>query len=167
MLTKVGQLEAFQLGFDVENRYLGFRQPAKVWTSTAERTVKSAKSFIDGLVMNANETMLVEVSEADEEAADSLTPYQGCPAYSSSRGSKQSQVSTHQHRNICSQTNHSTRSSSTSTPSPSSRVSALKSPTSTGPKTTSSACKSFAATKPSSVAVHHSVHYHSSRPTSG
>lgn len=139
MLTKVGQLEAFQLGFDVENRYLGFRQPAKVWTSTAERTVKSARSFIDGLVMNANETMLVEVSEADEEAADSLTPYQGCPAYNSSRGSKQSQVSTNTNITIFAQvsTNHSTRSSSTSTPSPSSPVSALRSQTSTGPKTTS------------------------------
>lgn len=92
MLTKVGQLEAFQLGLDIENRYPTFRQPAKVWASTAERTVKSAQSFIQGLVTNANATTLIQVSEAEAEGADSLTPYEGCPAYSSSRGSSQSEV---------------------------------------------------------------------------
>jgi acid phosphatase len=92
MLTKTGQLEAFQLGLNVENRYQSFRQPAKVWTSTAERTVKSATSFIDGLVTNANDTKLVQVSEEEEEGANSLTPHESCPAYSSSRGSKQSKV---------------------------------------------------------------------------
>jgi acid phosphatase len=93
MLTKVGQLEAFQLGLNVENRYQDFRQPAKVWTSTAERTVRSATSFIDGLVTNANGTKLIQVSEEEEEGATSLTPHESCPAYSSSRGSKQSEVS--------------------------------------------------------------------------
>ena len=91
-LTRVGQLEAFKLGIDVSDRYPSFAQPGKVWTSTAERTVKSANSFISGLVTQANETTLVQVSEGEEEGADSLTPYEGCPAYSSSRGSKQSQT---------------------------------------------------------------------------
>ncbi|KAK5135605.1 hypothetical protein LTR08_005085 [Meristemomyces frigidus] len=90
MLTKIGQLEAFKLGVDVGERYPSFSQPGKVWTSTAERTVKSADSFISGLVTKVNETTLVQVSEGEEEGADSLTPYEGCPAYSSSRGSSQS-----------------------------------------------------------------------------
>lgn len=89
-LSKIGQLEAFKLGIDVGDRYTNFKQPAKVWSSTAERTVASAKSFISGLVTQTNETQLVQVSESSEEGADSLTPYEGCPAYSSSRGSSQS-----------------------------------------------------------------------------
>lgn len=92
-LTKIGKLEAFKLGIDVGERYPGLAQPPKVWSSTAERTVKSAQSFIDGLALKSNVTQLVEVSEAEEQGADSLTPYEGCPAYSSSRGSSQSEVS--------------------------------------------------------------------------
>lgn len=92
MLTNVGQLEAMKLGVDVMERYPTFGQPKKVWTSTAERTVKSAKSFIQGLATRQNATTLVQVSESDEEGADSLTPYEGCPAYSSSKGSKQSEI---------------------------------------------------------------------------
>ncbi|KAK5111399.1 hypothetical protein LTR85_012173 [Meristemomyces frigidus] len=61
-LTKVGQLEAFKLGIDVGERYPSFAPPAKVWTSTAERTVKSADSFISGLVMQANDTTLIQSS---------------------------------------------------------------------------------------------------------
>lgn len=91
-LTKVGQLEAFKLGIDVSDRYPSFAQPGKVWTSAAERTVRSATSFIDGLVSQTNLTSLIQVSEGEEEGADSLTPYEACPAYSSSRGSSQSGV---------------------------------------------------------------------------
>ncbi|KAF2199626.1 phosphoglycerate mutase-like protein [Delitschia confertaspora ATCC 74209] len=89
-LTKVGELEAFQLGVDISLRYPGLKSPKKLWTSTAERTVKSARSFMGGLVERLNETELVEVSEGKEEGADSLTPYKGCAQYSSSAGSKQS-----------------------------------------------------------------------------
>ncbi|GAB7352068.1 hypothetical protein MBLNU459_g2574t1 [Dothideomycetes sp. NU459] len=92
MLTNVGQLEAMKLGVDVMERYPTFSQPKNVWTSTAERTVKSAMSFIQGLVTRQNGTTLVQVSESEEEGADSLTPYEGCPAYSSSAGSKASKV---------------------------------------------------------------------------
>lgn len=91
-LTKVGQLEAFKLGIEVGERYPSFAQPGKVWTSTAERTVKSADSFISGLVAQANATSLIQISEGEEEGADSLTPYEACPAYSSSRGSSQSET---------------------------------------------------------------------------
>ncbi|QDS69522.1 hypothetical protein FKW77_007454 [Venturia effusa] len=89
-LTLTGQLEAQQLGVQLSQRYLGFRAPAKVWSSTAERTTMSAKALIRGLVRRSNETELVEVPEGKEEGADSLTPYSSCPAYSSSRGSDQS-----------------------------------------------------------------------------
>ncbi|KAF2731049.1 repressible acid phosphatase [Polyplosphaeria fusca] len=89
-LTKVGELEAFQLGVDVSLRYPTFKQPKKVWTSTAERTELSAQSFIEGLAEKSNETERTSVPESEAEGADSLTPYKGCPKYSGSTGSKQS-----------------------------------------------------------------------------
>ncbi|KAF2476269.1 repressible acid phosphatase [Lindgomyces ingoldianus] len=89
-LTKAGELEAFQLGVDIGMRYPSFQAPKRVWTSTAERTEKSALSFIEGLVEQSNETQRVSVAESEAEGADSLTPYEGCPKYSSSAGSKQS-----------------------------------------------------------------------------
>ncbi|KAJ4413077.1 hypothetical protein N0V91_000051 [Didymella pomorum] len=89
-LTTVGRLESYKLGTEVHMRYPGFKAPKKVWTSTAERTELSSKSFIEGLVMQSNETERVTISEDESEGADSLTPYKGCPKYSSSFGSKQS-----------------------------------------------------------------------------
>ena len=83
-------MEAFKLGIDIGDRYPSFKQPAKVWTSTAERTVKSAQSFIDGIAMVNNQTTLIQVPEGKKEGADSLTPYSSCDAFSSSRGSEQS-----------------------------------------------------------------------------
>lgn len=90
-LTKIGQLEAYKLGVDVSLRYPALKKPNKVWTSTAERTELSAKSFIEGL-SRSNETKSVSVPESEAEGADSLTPYKGCPKYSSSYGSDQSSV---------------------------------------------------------------------------
>ncbi|PSN70322.1 phosphoglycerate mutase-like protein [Corynespora cassiicola Philippines] len=89
-LTKIGELESYKLGVDVHLRYPHFGAPKKVWTSTAERTELSAKSFIGGLVGQNNETEKVSVPENAAEGADSLTPYKGCPKYSSSYGSEQS-----------------------------------------------------------------------------
>ena len=89
-VTQVGTLEAQALGVQISQRYLGFRPPGKVWSSTAERTTKSATSFIEGLVRRSNETQLLEIAEGKNESANSLTPYSSCPAYSSSRGSEQS-----------------------------------------------------------------------------
>ncbi|KAJ4985263.1 histidine acid phosphatase [Stagonosporopsis vannaccii] len=89
-LTSVGRLESYKLGTEVHLRYPKLKNPKKVWTSTAERTELSTKSFIEGLVTQSNETERVSISEDQSEGADSLTPYKGCPKYSSSFGSDQS-----------------------------------------------------------------------------
>jgi acid phosphatase len=89
-LTTIGKLESYKLGVDVHLRYPTLRNPSKVWTSTAERTELSASSFIDGLVASPNNTERVSVREDAARGADSLTPYKGCPKYSSSYGSNQS-----------------------------------------------------------------------------
>lgn len=89
-LTRTGKLEAAQLGVTMSYKYPRLRLPQRVWTSTAERTVVSAKGLIRGLEMEDNEINLVEVYEGEESGANSLTPYKSCPAYSSSAGSKQS-----------------------------------------------------------------------------
>lgn len=89
-LTSVGRLEAYKLGVDVRLRYPGFKDPASVWTSSAERTELSASSFIEGLVADSNRTSRITVPEKKAEGADSLTPYKGCPKYSSSYGSDMS-----------------------------------------------------------------------------
>ncbi|CAO2657689.1 Nn.00g038150.m01.CDS01 [Neocucurbitaria sp. VM-36] len=89
-LTSVGRLESYKLGVDIRLRYPGLKDPKKVWTSTAERTELSATSFIDGLSSTSNSTERISVSENAARGADSLTPYKGCPKYSSSFGSKQS-----------------------------------------------------------------------------
>ncbi|KAF1947257.1 repressible acid phosphatase [Clathrospora elynae] len=91
-LTSVGRLESYKLGVDVRLRYPAFKDPQHVWTSTAERTELSASSFIDGLVAESNNTERISVREDESRGADSLTPYKGCPKYSSSFGSKQSSV---------------------------------------------------------------------------
>lgn len=93
MLTRAGKLEATKLGVDIAQRYQALRTPEKIWTSTAERTVKSAKSLTQGLADDASDIQVIEISEGEEEGANSLTPYESCPAYSSSAGSKQSTVS--------------------------------------------------------------------------
>ncbi|KAF1841414.1 repressible acid phosphatase [Cucurbitaria berberidis CBS 394.84] len=89
-LTSVGRLESYKLGVDVRLRYPHLKDPKKVWTSTAERTELSADSFIQGLATKKNNTERVSVLENAARGADSLTPYKGCPKYSSSFGSKQS-----------------------------------------------------------------------------
>lgn len=91
-LTSIGRLESYKLGVDVRLRYPSFKDPKSVWTSTAERTELSTSSFIDGLVADSNGTKLVPVREDAARGADSLTPYKGCPKYSSSYGSDQSSV---------------------------------------------------------------------------
>lgn len=92
MLTRAGKLQATNLGVDVAQRYQNLRNPSKIWTSTAERTIKSAKSFAYGLADDSTTIKIVEVSEGEEEGANSLTPYEACPEYSSSAGSDQSEV---------------------------------------------------------------------------
>ncbi|KAN0115225.1 phosphoglycerate mutase-like protein [Hyaloscypha variabilis] len=90
MQTRAGKLEATKLGVEIAQRYQALRTLEKIWTSTAERTVKSAKSLAAGLADDASDIEVVQISDGEEEVADSLTPYESCPAYSSSAGSDQS-----------------------------------------------------------------------------
>ncbi|CZT20213.1 related to PHO11-secreted acid phosphatase [Ramularia collo-cygni] len=90
-VTRTGKLEATQLGVQLSYRYPHLNLPKRVWTSTAERTVVSAEALIRGFEEEEdNEIKLVQIYEGKESAADSLTPYKACPAYSSSFGSDQS-----------------------------------------------------------------------------
>ncbi|KAB8071270.1 histidine phosphatase superfamily, partial [Aspergillus leporis] len=91
-ITKVGYKEAVDLGVNFRTRYAGLRHPTKVWSSSADRTTKTADGFIKGYTLNHTEGMrLVEVKEKKGTGVDSLTPYKSCPAYSGSYGSDQSQ----------------------------------------------------------------------------
>lgn len=94
LLTRVGKLEATQLGASLSFRYPGFALPSRIWTSSAERTYESAKALIRGYepAGGDNEIGLVSVYEADAGGANTLTPYSSCPAYSGSAGSKQAAV---------------------------------------------------------------------------
>ncbi|KAI0834538.1 histidine acid phosphatase [Hypoxylon sp. FL0890] len=92
LLTRVGRLEAAQLGVTLSFRYPNLRLPSRIWTSSAERTVKSARSLARGLELDDNGIKVVSIYESEEAGANSLTPYKSCPAYSSSFGSDQSAV---------------------------------------------------------------------------
>ncbi|KAI1093231.1 phosphoglycerate mutase-like protein [Rostrohypoxylon terebratum] len=92
LLTRVGRLEAAQLGVTISFRYPNLKLPSRVWTSSAERTVKSAQSLVRGLELDENQIDVVTIDESKEAGANTLTPYKSCPAYSSSFGSDQSAV---------------------------------------------------------------------------
>ncbi|KHN98480.1 Histidine acid phosphatase, eukaryotic [Metarhizium album ARSEF 1941] len=89
LLTRTGKVEAGQLGLSISYRYPKLRLPQRVWTSSAERTVQSARGFVRGLEMDDNTINVVEISEGKEAGADSLTPYKSCKGYSAAAGSKQ------------------------------------------------------------------------------
>ncbi|KAJ9145524.1 Histidine acid phosphatase [Pleurostoma richardsiae] len=92
LLTRVGKLEATQLGVSLTFKYPGFRTPKKVWTSSAERTFESTKALVRGFEMDDDTISVVSIYESEEGGADTLTPYDSCPKYSSSAGSDQSSV---------------------------------------------------------------------------
>lgn len=94
LLTRVGKLEATQLGASLSFRYQNFALPKKIWTSSAERTYESAKALIRGFepAGEDNSIGLVSIYESEKSGANSLTPYKACPKYSSSAGSDQSSV---------------------------------------------------------------------------
>lgn len=89
LLTRVGRLEASQLGVDLNFRYPNFKIPERIWTSTANRTQKSAQSLAQGLESVGHDIQIVAVIESKQLGANSLTPYKSCPGYSSSAGSKE------------------------------------------------------------------------------
>ncbi|TRX91291.1 hypothetical protein FHL15_007896 [Xylaria flabelliformis] len=92
LLTRVGRVEAAQLGATLSFRYPNLKIPAHVWTSSAERTYKSAESLVRGLETDDNGISVISIYESKKAGANSLTPYSSCPAYSSSAGSDQSGV---------------------------------------------------------------------------
>lgn len=94
LLTRVGKLEATQLGASLGFRYQNFALPKKIWTSSAERTYESAKALIRGFEPAGGDDSigLVSIYESEEGGANTLTPYDSCPLYSSSAGSDQSAV---------------------------------------------------------------------------
>lgn len=95
------------MGIKLSKRYEHLKRPRNIWSSTAERTVKTARGFIDGLNLHQlksngnanadagrnNSIHLVEVEESENAGANSLTPYKGCSTFSSSYGNVQSSVS--------------------------------------------------------------------------
>ncbi|KAF3763380.1 phosphoglycerate mutase-like protein [Cryphonectria parasitica EP155] len=95
LLTRVGKLEAAQLGVSLSFRYGDkLALPPRIWASSAERTYESAKALIRGFepAGGDNSIGLVSVYESDEGGADTLTPYSSCPLYDGSAGSDQSGV---------------------------------------------------------------------------
>lgn len=93
-ITRSGVREAVSLGVEVQERYPSLRVPQTVWSSSADRTVKSAHGFVVGFTGDESDQVnITVVDEAKDTGADSLTPYKACPAYSSSYGSDQSRVS--------------------------------------------------------------------------
>lgn len=92
LLTRVGRLEATQLGVDLNFRYPNLRIPKKIWTSSAERTNQSAHSLARGLEADEHDIKVVNVEEKKDTGADSLTPYKACPGYSGSAGGKQGEA---------------------------------------------------------------------------
>lgn len=92
-LTRVGLQEARSLGASVRQRYKNLKTPQRIWSSTADRTTKSAQAFISGFTKNHTGLInLTQIEESKKAGADSLTPYKSCKAYSSSYGSDQSSV---------------------------------------------------------------------------
>ncbi|KAI0405616.1 histidine acid phosphatase [Xylaria palmicola] len=92
LLTRAGRVEAAQLGATLSFRYPTLRLPGHIWTSSAERTYKSAQSLVRGLETDDNGISVTSVYESEEAGANSLTPYKSCPAYSPSAGSDQQSV---------------------------------------------------------------------------
>ncbi|PLB36780.1 putative histidine acid phosphatase [Aspergillus candidus] len=89
-ITRVGTQEAMTLGAEVQQRYADLKPPAKVWASSADRTVRSADGFILGFTNNHRDEINLEaVPEEENTGANSLTPYKACPAYSPAYGSDQ------------------------------------------------------------------------------
>ncbi|KAI1313733.1 histidine phosphatase superfamily [Xylaria venustula] len=92
LLTRVGRVEAAQLGATLSFRYPNLKLPTHIWTSSAERTEKSAQSLVRGLETDDDGIRVISIYESEKAGANSLTPYSSCPAYSSSAGSDQSSV---------------------------------------------------------------------------
>lgn len=89
LLTRMGRLEATQLGVDLNFRYPNLTIPKRIWSSSSKRTKKSARSLANGLEEDDHDIDLVSVLESNATGANSLTPWEACPAYSGSAGAEQ------------------------------------------------------------------------------
>ncbi|KAI6713982.1 hypothetical protein JHW43_003532 [Diplocarpon mali] len=91
-LSLDGKSEATRLGVDVSQRYQKLRVPPKIWTAGATRVVESAHSFAMGMADNPRDIKVVELYEGKQDAANSLTPYKGCPRYKAGAGNERASV---------------------------------------------------------------------------
>ncbi|KAK3985399.1 histidine phosphatase superfamily [Cladorrhinum sp. PSN332] len=90
ILTRVGKLEATELGVSLSFRYPNLRLPKRVWTAASDRTVKSAEAFVRGLRLQDGSINVVAVYEGKQAGANSLTPNKSCARYNGSAGGDES-----------------------------------------------------------------------------
>jgi hypothetical protein len=69
MLTRSKKLEATELGVEIEQRHQRLRTPKNIWTSIAERAVKSAKSLAAGLADDASDIGGLQISEGKKRVS--------------------------------------------------------------------------------------------------
>lgn len=87
LLSRSGKLQAMTAGVEIAQRYYYLRTPKKIWSSSSERTVKTAKFFKKGLQSHGDNIKVIEIYEGKKQGANTLTPYYSCPAYNKADGS--------------------------------------------------------------------------------
>ncbi|RKF53409.1 Acid phosphatase PHO1 [Golovinomyces cichoracearum] len=87
VLSNSGKVHAMGMGLEITQRYPSLRTPKKIWTTSAKRTVKSAKFFAKGMATDSSKISVVTVNEGKKDGANTLAPYESCPAYSKADGS--------------------------------------------------------------------------------
>ncbi|POS85329.1 hypothetical protein EPUL_003326 [Erysiphe pulchra] len=87
MLSRSGKLQAMTAGVEIAQRYYYLRTPKKIWSASSERTLHSAKFFKKGLESNGGNIKVVNIYEGRKEGANTLAPYDSCPAFHKSTGS--------------------------------------------------------------------------------
>lgn len=86
-LSRSGKLQAMAAGVEVAQRYFYLRTPKRIWSASSKRTVKTAEFFRKGLRSHGNGVSVVKIDEGKKMGANTLTPYESCPAYSKATGS--------------------------------------------------------------------------------
>ncbi|KAI1403953.1 histidine phosphatase superfamily [Hypoxylon fuscum] len=79
--TRIGELESTQLAVDIGIRYPNLKLHSRVWASAPPRTFVSGQAFVRGFQTDDNPINLISVFEGHQGGANSLVPYQACPAY--------------------------------------------------------------------------------------
>ncbi|RKF56541.1 Acid phosphatase PHO1 [Erysiphe neolycopersici] len=90
MLSRTGKLQAMTAGVEIAQRYYYLRTPKKIWSASSNRTYKTATFFKKGLENNGDNIKVVDIYEGKKQGANSLSPYDSCPAYHKSDGSESS-----------------------------------------------------------------------------